>query len=107
MVAARVDIAASYWARFMGLMFRESLEQGCGLVLSPCNSIHMFFMRFPIDAAFVDDDGRVVRAIDSIKPWRMTSFVRGAKSVIELPAGTLRGAGVNKGELLTLHPLEG
>ena len=48
----------------------------------------MFFMRFALDVVFIDGDGRVVRVLDSIRPWRASSLVRGAKAAIELPAGT-------------------
>ena len=86
----------------MGLMFRASLPDGYGLLLRPCSSIHMFFMRFPLDVVFVDGDGRVVRILDSIRPWRASFPVRGAKAAIELGAGAARRAGVSPGDVLTL-----
>jgi uncharacterized protein len=87
-VADHVEVADTLWSRFMGLMFRRELRPGHGLAIRPCNSIHMFFMRFALDVVFVDADGRVVRVLDSIRPWRASSLVRGAKAAIELPAGT-------------------
>ncbi len=87
-VADHVEVADTLWSRFMGLMFRRELLPGHGLAIRPCNSIHMFFMRFALDVVFVDADGRVVRVINSIRPWRASSLVRGAKAAIELPAGT-------------------
>jgi len=62
----------------------------------------MFFMRFPIDVAFVDGDGRVVRAYHGIRPWRVSRVVRGAKAAVELPAGTLARHGVERGSRLQL-----
>jgi uncharacterized membrane protein (UPF0127 family) len=87
-VAHHVEVADTILSRFRGLMFRDHLPEGHGLALRPCNSIHMFFMRFPLDVVFVDGDGRVVRVLDSIKPWRASTLVRGAKAAVELPAGT-------------------
>jgi uncharacterized membrane protein (UPF0127 family) len=101
-VAAHVEIAATPWRRFMGLMFRAELSEGHGLALAPCNSIHMFFMRIPLDVAFLDGEGRILRAYHGIRPWRVSRIVRGAKAAIELPAGTLRGAGVDRGATLRL-----
>jgi len=101
-VAQSVDTATSMWQRFMGLMGRGELPAGHGLFIHPCSSIHMFFMRFAIDAAFVDRDLRVVRVYHSLRPWRITRVVRRAKGVFELPAGTLAGAGVQTGDTLEL-----
>ena len=86
----------------MGLMFRSTLPAGEGIAIHPCNSIHMFFMRFPIDVAFVNVEGKVLHICDSIKPWRVSRVVFGAKTAIEMPAGTLRAAGVEKGAVLRL-----
>ena len=57
------------WQRFMGLMGRRELGADAGLCLRPCSSIHMFFMRFPLDVAFVDGDGRVVRLYHGLRPY--------------------------------------
>ncbi len=98
-VASRITIARSFWGRFRGLMGRASLAHDEGLYL-PVNSIHMLFMRFPIDALFLDDpdaDGvrRVVATRPSLRPWASVVLpVRGATGVVELPAGTIARAGL-------------
>jgi uncharacterized protein len=99
-IAESVVVATSPWRRFVGLMGRTELPAGHGLYLRPCNSIHTFFMRFPIDAVFVDKEGETVRVYEHIKPWRMTRLVRHAKACIELPAGTAASAGVAAGQRL-------
>ncbi|MBJ7593441.1 MAG: DUF192 domain-containing protein [Candidatus Dormibacteraeota bacterium] len=101
-VAEHVEVANTLWSRFMGLMFRSELPAGHGLAIRPCNSIHMFFMRFALDVVFVDGDGRVVRVLDSIRPWRPSSLVRGAKAAIELPAGTAARSGIAAGVLVRM-----
>jgi uncharacterized protein len=95
LLAARVEIAAGLWAKFMGLMGRSSLAAGDALWLPDSNGIHMMFMRFPIDAVFLGaagaDGNRTVLAVHPHLPaWRgVVPLVRGAKGVIELPAGTI------------------
>jgi uncharacterized protein len=101
-VAAQVEEADSFLRRGLGLMFRRELPAGHGLAITPCSSIHMFFMRFPLDVAFVDREGTVVRAYHGIRPWRVSRLVRRARTAFELPAGTLAAAGVEKGTVLRL-----
>lgn len=103
-VADNVELAATWSSRLKGLLGRESLAEGAGLHIEPCNSIHMFFMRFPIDVAFLDPAGKVVRAIHSIKPWRATKVYFDAHSALELPAGTLMRTKVNEGDVLRFDP---
>lgn len=78
------------WTRFVGLMGRASLPDDEGLLFPRTGSIHMFFMRFAIDAVFCDRDLRVVKVVRGLRPWRMAA-ARGAKAVIELPAGGADG----------------
>ena len=100
-VCARCVVADSALARSKGLLGRASLDEDEGILLRPGGSIHMFFMRFAIDAVFLDRDLRVLRVAADLKPWRMASK-RGAKSVLELPAGRCARAGVREGERLVL-----
>jgi uncharacterized protein len=106
-VADHVEVADTLWTRFAGLMFRSELPPGHGLAIRPCNSIHMFFMRFALDVVFVDADGRVVRVLDSIRPWRASSLVRGAKAAIELPAGTAARSVLVPGMVLRMVEVAG
>lgn len=101
-VAAEVRVARSLWARFWGLMGRRSLPEGQALLIRPCSSVHMFFMRFPIDVVFLDRDNRVVKIIPALKPWRAALGGRGAHSALELNAGAAEVAGVGVGDTLTL-----
>ena len=100
-VCERVALADSPVTRMRGLLGRDGLEQGEGLLLRPAASIHTFFMRFPIDAVFLDKSLVVVGIEDAIDPWR-TAKQRGAKSVLELPAGESTRRGLSVGDQLTL-----
>ena len=92
--------ATSYWSRFRGLMLRKELRPGEGLIIRPCGSIHMMFMRFRIDAVFFDDDLKVTKVASSVARWRGMAFGgRGAAGVIELPSGA--AAGVEAGHQLS------
>ena len=106
-LAERAEVARSWWARGKGLLGRAGLPAGGGLVIDPCWSIHTWFMTFPIDVAFVARDGRVVRAAQAVRPWRVGPFARGARFVVELPAGTLARTGTVVDDRLLLEPADG
>jgi len=111
-IAARLEVADSLWARFMGLMGRPSLEPGTGLWLTG-NGIHMMFMRFPIDAIFVgrpDPERNGALPVLSIHPglraWTgLVPLVRGATGVLELPVGTIARSGTTVGDRIALEPV--
>ena len=104
-IAGDVETATGVWKRFLGLMGRDSLPAGSALLLRPCGSIHMFFMRFPIDAVFLDRESRILKIHHAIRPWRMTLPVRHARSCVELPAGTATHHKLAVGEPLILGQL--
>ena len=99
--AARAD---SFLSRFKGLMGVEQLPLGEGLHIAPCNSIHTFFMKIPIDAVFLDAQSQVVDICHAIAPWRVSKVYFGAKSVLELPAGTAAAAQTQAGDRLSFEP---
>lgn len=88
-LAADVTVASSLPARIRGLLGSSSLPVGQGLLIKPCKGIHTFFMKFSIDAVFLDRDNRVMALYLSLPPNRMTRIYLKAVSVLELPAGTL------------------
>ena len=90
-------------SRRKGLLGRDSLESGVALVIAPTNAIHTWFMRFPIDVAFITRDGRIVKAAHRLPAWRMSMALRGY-AVIELPAGALASSDTVVGDLLALDP---
>lgn len=83
-----------------GLLGRRELPSGEGIWLKPASSVHMAFMRFAIDAVFLDSDDRVVKIAKDLRPWRLAGS-RGAKSVIELPAGEAKRRELKTGDRLT------
>lgn len=102
-VGNRIRVARSFLARGRGLMLDARLGPDTGLLIDPCGSIHMFFMRIPLDVLYVDREHRVVRAQQAIKPWRIGPlYTRGAAYVIELPVGTIERSGSAVGDQLQI-----
>lgn len=104
-LAERLEVPRTAFGRGLGLMFRRTLEPGCGMLIRPCNGIHMFFMRFAIDAVFFDRDDRVLRPVSRLGRWRMVPLVWGAAGVVELPAGTLDSVPLRRGDQLRFEPV--
>lgn len=101
----RCRVARSLRDRTVGLLGTVDVPAGEGLWIERSPSIHMFFMRYPIDAVFVDRDGRVVRIVEHLRPWRIVAWARGARDCLELPAGEARAAGIQVGDELRLEPI--
>lgn len=100
-VCERCLLAETPLTRLKGLLGRRGLEQGEGLLLRPAASIHTFFMRFAIDAVWVDRELNVVGVSHDIAPWRAAGCRR-AKGVVELAAGEAKRVGVAVGDKLIL-----
>ena len=100
-LAERVEVAVTRRDRRKGLLGRSSLEPASALIIAPCFSIHTMFMRFDIDVVFVDDDGRAVKVVRDMTPWRIAVDPT-AHAVVELPGGSLRDRQVNIGDRLYL-----
>lgn len=73
-----------------------------GLLIRPCNSVHILGMRFPIDVIFLTQDGRVVGLAEKLAPFRASTIYAEAKVVLELPAGGILRAGVEIGDQLNI-----
>lgn len=101
-IVANLIVADSFWSRMKGLMGKKDLGEDDGLLLSPCNAVHMMFMRFPIDVIFLDRDFVVVKILNNLKPWRTSPIVRGAYQVIEIKAGIAAEKRMNTGDKLSL-----
>lgn len=99
-VATKLELAHTFFARLKGLMGRSVLEPGHGLEIRPCNSIHTCFMRFDLDLIFLDKDSRIVHLERAMPPWRVSGIIKVAAMVVELPAGTIDATGCKIGHLL-------
>ena len=84
----RIELADSFFRRFLGLMGRRELLPGHGLLIAPCRSIHMCFMRFAIDAIYLDKNYKIIKIVRNLRPWIGISCCLSAHTVIEIKAGT-------------------
>jgi uncharacterized protein len=103
-VCERCTLADSARSRLKGLLGRGRLDRGEGMLLRPAPAIHTWFMRFPIDAVFLNRRLEVVGVTPDLGPWRWARRA-GARAVLELGAGEADRLGVRPGERLTLSPL--
>jgi uncharacterized protein len=102
-LAQRVERATRAWERMRGLLGRRELPPGDALAIEPCTSIHTFFMAFAIDAAFLDRNGKVIRALADLRPFRATRIYPSAVQVVELPAGTLARTDTRAGDCVSFE----
>lgn len=102
-VAGQARKAESFWARLVGLMGRSGLEEGGGLLLSPCSSVQTLFMRFSIDVIFLDRETRVVKVAPALGPFRVALGGRGAREALEVTAGTAARSDTAVGDRLALE----
>ena len=101
-VCERCTLARDPYSRMRGLLGRGGLAEGEGLLLQPAGSIHTFFMRFAIDAVFLDAERRIVRIASDVRPWR-TAAAKRSRAVLELAAGEAARVGLQPGHLLRLE----
>lgn len=90
-------------SRRTGLLRHTGLPPATAMVIAPTNAIHTFFMKFPIDVAFVARDGRIVKVREALGPWRIAA-AWGGYSVVEMAAGALRRTDTRVGDTLSLSP---
>lgn len=102
-LATRLEVADSPPKRSKGLLGRNGLAPGEGLWIIPCESVHTFFMRFPIDLVYLDRKNTIKKVRIAVGPWRMSACLT-AHSVLELPAGTIRETQSQPGDLLEFSP---
>jgi uncharacterized membrane protein (UPF0127 family) len=85
----QLEVADSFWKRFVGLMFRKSLPIGFGIWIKPCKSVHTMWMRIPIDIHFLDRNNTVISFRKNVRPWRVAMAPKNTHSVVETKCGTI------------------
>lgn len=106
-VVAIAELADTPQSRRRGLLGRRGLSPGSGLLISPCSSIHTWFMKFPIDAVFLDRNGRVVKIAGHVRPFRLVFGGWAAEVTLELPAGAAADSRLSPGDVLLTGPAGG
>ena len=102
-LADRLIPAFDSATRRTGLLQHGELPEGSAMIIAPSNAIHTFFMKFPIDVAFIGRNGVVRKIRTAVAPWRVSAALR-AYAVIELRAGALGRANTLIGDTLVIRP---
>ena len=105
LVASEIEKADRWWTRMKGLLGRSAGDLACGqgLWIEPCQGIHTIGMSFPIDVAYLDATGRVIRLYFSVRPFRLAALKFRARSVLELAPGTLSNSGTTVGDAIEIR----
>jgi uncharacterized membrane protein (UPF0127 family) len=99
----KIVYANTTYKRFIGLMGKKELNKGEGVFLTPCNSIHMMFMKLPLDIIFLDRKNKIIHITENIKPWKISRIVFMAQSVLEIPVGTILNTDSKIGDTLSIE----
>ena len=102
-IAEHALLADSMVSRMRGLIGRRDLQRGEGLILGPCNGVHMFFMSIPLDVVFVNRHNQVVCSVSGLPTWGLVPWVRGAAQAIEIPVGMIHESRTAVGDLLSIE----
>jgi len=104
-VGDKVELADTSLTRMFGLLGRKGLDAGGGLWIKPSSGVHTFFMLFSIDVIGLDSNLKVIKLWHCLPPFRVTSVSMKLKSVVELPCGAIKAAGVQIGDQLEITPV--
>ena len=102
LIVRELRMADNFFTRAKGLLGTRELPEGRGLLIRPCNSVHMLGMSYAIDVVFLSKAMEIVRVIPELKPWRLSPVVKGAYQVLELPEGTISRHGLVPGNKLVV-----
>ena len=102
----KIKIADNFFSRLRGLIGKNFLPQGEGLLIAPCQSIHMCFMKFPIDAIYIDKNFVVKKIVPNLKIWTGFSICLSAWGVVEVAAGEAERLNLKVGEKLEVKICE-
>ena len=98
----KAEVALGGWERTRGLMGRKGLRPSEGLLIPHCRAVHTFFMLFPIDVVYLSKENCVAKIVDELPSCRLSACLR-ARSVLEMPAGWARKAGLRAGHALAFE----
>jgi uncharacterized membrane protein (UPF0127 family) len=98
-----VLLADSFFTRLRGLMFKKCIRESQGMLIKPCDQIHTFFMKFPIDVVFINKNGIVQEIIEDMSAGRTSRFVKQAGSVIEMNAGLIKKHSIKIGSFVEIR----
>ena len=101
LLAEKLTVADTFWKRLRGLLGTQEWPAGNALLIRPCNSVHMFGMKYRLDVLFVDRKSMVLETVEALAPGQI-KLCFGAKYAVELPEGTVRRTGTSSGDRLQI-----
>lgn len=99
-IGEAIEVAATAVQRVKGLLGRDCLEDGQGLLFKQSSSLHTFFMGFPIDILFIDKHGKVLKSAVDVHPFRFVACPMKAYYALELPSGAIENSATRVGDML-------
>jgi len=99
-IGEAIEVAKTASQKVKGLLGRECLEEGQGLLFKGAGSLHTLFMRFPIDIIYTDKKGKVVKLAEAVRPFKVVTAPLRCHYAIELPAGAIPASKTQTGDLL-------
>jgi len=108
-VCEYLEDAGGLGGQSRGLLGRERLEPRHGMLFdngrfTPFMWMHMFFMKFAIDIIFLGREGRVLKISHTLRPWRVSAIVFGARRALELEAGAAVASETQIGDIVEIEP---
>lgn len=97
-----IETAESLWKRTIGVIGWKDFGAKGGLLLTNTNSIHTFFVRFPLDLVFLDNEMKILSLVENLKPFSFSPIVWRAKHVLEMPAGSIKKSSLKTGDSVDL-----
>jgi len=98
----RIERAENLISKLLGLMGRRDFGKSAGLLLRNTNSIHTFFVFFPIDLVFLDKNFKVIKTVENLRPFWFSPIIWKASNVLELPVGTVKSKNINVDDQINL-----
>jgi hypothetical protein len=105
-IGESIDVAETASQKVKGLLGRDGLDEGHGLLFRGAGSLHTLFMRFPIDIIYTDKQGKVVKTAHAVKPFKLVAAPLRCDCAIELPAGVIAASDTRVGDYLKFELTE-
>ena len=102
-LGSRVVLANTVWTRLKGLLGAPPLQPGEGMLLEPCQAVHMYGMKQALDVAFLGGEGQVIALYHDLRPGQRSKYHGKARQALELPVGTLSETGTRVGDRLRVQ----
>ena len=100
-IAQEVYLASDLFKRLFGLLAFKPLKESEGLLIKDCRSIHTMWMKYSIDAVFIDKKGKATAVYEDLAPFRFSPYIKDACSVLELKAGSAGRASIKIGDIIS------